>query len=113
MAYPYIDAAGDDVLLSSWFFFFLLIRPPPISTLFPYTTLFRSCRERRTARRRLSLTRRLPKKTPALPGTIIASGRGRAPSSRRSAPIRRRGGSPARAAVATQDRKSTRLNSSH
>src|SRR5205823_11817411 len=24
------------------FFFFLLIRPPPCSTLFPYTTLFRS-----------------------------------------------------------------------
>src|SRR5438876_5293710 len=24
------------------FFFFLLIRPPPTSTLFPYTTLFRS-----------------------------------------------------------------------
>src|SRR5262249_58630718 len=24
-------------------FFFLLIRPPPRSTLFPYTTLFRSC----------------------------------------------------------------------
>src|SRR5439155_8360255 len=24
------------------FFFFLMIRPPPISTLFPYTTLFRS-----------------------------------------------------------------------
>src|SRR5439155_25149045 len=24
-------------------FFFLLIRPPPTSTLFPYTTLFRSC----------------------------------------------------------------------
>src|SRR5437660_9919539 len=24
------------------FFFFLLIRPPPRSTLFPYTTLFRS-----------------------------------------------------------------------
>src|SRR5690348_18475123 len=23
-------------------FFFLMIRPPPISTLFPYTTLFRS-----------------------------------------------------------------------
>src|SRR5438552_18966213 len=23
-------------------FFFLLIRPPPLSTLFPYTTLFRS-----------------------------------------------------------------------
>src|SRR5262245_66454865 len=28
--------------LSLSFFFFLLIRRPPISTLFPYTTLFRS-----------------------------------------------------------------------
>src|SRR5262249_62138511 len=27
------------------FFFFLMIRRPPRSTLFPYTTLFRSCRE--------------------------------------------------------------------
>src|SRR5438046_9304689 len=26
----------------SFFFFSLLLRPPPISTLFPYTTLFRS-----------------------------------------------------------------------
>src|SRR5205823_13526917 len=26
-------------------FFFLMIRPPPRSTLFPYTTLFRSCRQ--------------------------------------------------------------------
>src|SRR5438132_6243549 len=26
-----------------FFFFFLLIRRPPRSTLFPYTTLFRSC----------------------------------------------------------------------
>src|SRR5260370_1013800 len=30
----------------SSFFFFLMIRPPPRSTLFPYTTLFRSVRER-------------------------------------------------------------------
>src|SRR3982750_4959840 len=29
---------------SSRFFFFLMIRRPPRSTLFPYTTLFRSCR---------------------------------------------------------------------
>src|SRR5438874_12027711 len=29
-------------LHSSFLFFFLLIRPPPRSTLFPYTTLFRS-----------------------------------------------------------------------
>src|SRR5438874_7429624 len=28
------------------FFFFLLIRRPPRSTLFPYTTLFRSCDNR-------------------------------------------------------------------
>src|SRR3712207_7770351 len=30
-------------------FFFLMIRRPPKSTLFPYTTLFRSCRGRRAA----------------------------------------------------------------
>src|SRR5437660_2416630 len=28
-----------------FFFFFFLILPPPRSTLFPYTTLFRSCHE--------------------------------------------------------------------
>src|SRR3712207_7772212 len=27
-----------------WFFFFLMIRRPPRSTLFPYTTLFRSAK---------------------------------------------------------------------
>src|SRR5919198_3880937 len=31
-------------------FFFLLIRQPPRSTLFPYTTLFRSAPRRRSAR---------------------------------------------------------------
>src|SRR6266478_7657208 len=35
----------------SFFFFFLMIRRPPRSTLFPYTTLFRS-RPRRCARGR-------------------------------------------------------------
>src|SRR5439155_27187569 len=30
------------LVLSLLFFFFLMIRPPPRSTLFPYTTLFRS-----------------------------------------------------------------------
>src|SRR6266480_7492457 len=29
-----------------FFFFFLMIRRPPRSTLFPYTTLFRSCGDR-------------------------------------------------------------------
>src|SRR3712207_7497038 len=32
------------------FFFFLMIRRPPRSTLFPYTTLFRSCVGRRRSR---------------------------------------------------------------
>src|SRR5947199_3038301 len=31
------------VLFLYLFFFFLMIRRPPRSTLFPYTTLFRSC----------------------------------------------------------------------
>src|SRR5579859_8229161 len=42
-------------LFISLFFFFLMIRRPPRSTLFPYTTLFRSPlpRRRLQARRRL------------------------------------------------------------
>src|SRR6266480_5005326 len=47
---------GGSILLS--FFFFLMIRRPPRSTLFPYTTLFRSRRRRcasvPNARRRCS-----------------------------------------------------------
>src|SRR6266496_4897719 len=35
-----------------FFFFFLMIRRPPRSTLFPYTTLFRSRRARRGRRGR-------------------------------------------------------------
>src|SRR6266511_5620703 len=31
------------IILSLFSFFFLMIRRPPRSTLFPYTTLFRSC----------------------------------------------------------------------
>src|SRR3712207_7248894 len=54
------------VLIIFFFFFFLMIRRPPRSTLFPYTTLFRSsarpsrpsrsCRRRRR-RRRASIRR--------------------------------------------------------
>src|SRR5437588_8895983 len=68
-----------------------MIRPPPPSTLFPYTTLFRSSevRVRRREDRPLLRGPRLPPRRPAL-----ARGRSRGP--------RRRG-----------DRKSTRLNSSH
>src|SRR6266571_7927705 len=68
-----------------FFFFFLMIRRPPRSTLFPYTTLFRS----RAGGRPRRCTR---------PGTGAGTGR-----TRRTAPL------PA----AARDRKSTRLNSSH
>src|SRR2546426_12370785 len=70
-------------------FFFLMIRRPPRSTLFPYTTLFRS---RGRAR---SLHRNGGRPPPP-----------RFPSLRRPAENRRRPGGRG-------DRKSTRLNSSH
>src|SRR2546422_1779480 len=41
------------------FFFFLMIRRPPRSTLFPYTTLFRSLRERIVTVRGRRLVREL------------------------------------------------------
>src|SRR5437899_4204352 len=69
------------------FFFLLLIRPPPISTLFPYTTLFRSRREPQAAG--------LDRSRGAARSDVISA------SSRRW----QRSCSP--------DRKSTRLNSSH
>src|SRR5207244_12119970 len=37
------------VPLSTRFFSLLLFPPPPISTLFPYTTLFRSCNAQRVS----------------------------------------------------------------
>src|SRR2546426_3835126 len=78
------------------FFFFLMIRRPPRSTLFPYTTLFRS-----RARGRGGL---------AAPGRGPGGGpRGAAGGGRRVAPARARGRRDAR----HRDRKSTRLNSSH
>src|SRR3712207_8913112 len=75
------------MLDSSSYFFFLMIRRPPRSTLFPYTTLFRSLR-------------------------------GAAGGSRRRTCGNRRTAAPRPRADATrfgdhQDRKSTRLNSSH
>src|SRR5258707_13375687 len=65
------------------FFFFLMIRRPPRSTLFPYTTLFRSR------------------------GTVGSGLSGR--RSARARPRRERATLSAR----DRDRKSTRLNSSH
>src|SRR5690349_22477525 len=71
-------------LLSFCHFFFLLMRRPPRSTLFPYTTLFRS------------------------------SARGsRGPPRSRCGCVRDRGPSGGACLSSDVDRKSTRLNSSH
>src|SRR2546426_2883797 len=76
-----------------------MIRRPPRSTLFPYTTLFRSRRPARGVR-------------PSGEGQGRERGAGarEAHAAERADPDRHRGGDPARSA---QDRKSTRLNSSH
>src|SRR3712207_7914244 len=84
--------------------FFLMIRRPPRSTLFPYTTLFRS-----QPLRRLDAADR----PVARPGADPLPGpRGRDPAAVRHRPAV---GDRARARPAgpDQDRKSTRLNSSH
>src|SRR5207253_11250214 len=75
------------------FFFFSLLPPPPTSTLFPYTTLFRS------------RVRRLFSSLPTIGPTSLII----APISTFRHPLGRCVGiSPQ-----TLDRKSTRLNSSH
>src|SRR5256885_8827750 len=72
------------------FFFFLMIRRPPRSTLFPYTTLFRSWEARVEESR---------------------GGHPCHPSPCPASPLPHR--SRSRATGGTGDRKSTRLNSSH
>src|SRR5438034_8585239 len=78
-------------------FFFFVIRRPPRSTLFPYTTLFRSPRGRERAGRSPHEERQGP------PRADDQAARRRVPRLPRGA--RRRDG--------LGDRKSTRLNSSH
>src|SRR5437899_9706086 len=73
-----------------------MLRRPPTSTLFPYTTLFRSIPAARRARRD---GRRADRGQPA--------GRSRREVARAAAV------SHARATSRREDRKSTRLNSSH
>src|SRR3712207_8967216 len=85
--------------LFCYMFFFLMIRRPPRSTLFPYTTLFRSAGVQGGG----GAARRGP----------LAGRLGRARGSRR---VRGAGAARARLAArraAAGDRKSTRLNSSH
>src|SRR3712207_7799487 len=73
---------------SVYFFFFLMIRRPPRSTLFPYTTLFRS--------QVVELLRALRVEFEIhLPLVLVTGERARDPIARQV------------------DRKSTRLNSSH
>src|SRR5688572_31861148 len=70
-------------------FFFLMIRRPPRSTLFPYTTLFRSSPPRRR-------------------GAL-----GRQPEPWRQQLVRATRRDPSFGRGSGRDRKSTRLNSSH
>src|SRR2546430_17509471 len=80
---PSIILFATMTALVIFFFFFLMIRRPPRSTLFPYTTLFRSSRKAHV---------------PDLVRVDVPLLRMRADHAHR--PLRR-------------DRKSTRLNSSH
>src|SRR2546427_7517218 len=84
---PYLTSASSS-------FFFLMIRRPPRSTLFPYTTLFRSLLDRRARRVQRILHARL---------LLLHFGLGGGPNVDH-------GHAPASFA---RDRKSTRLNSSH
>src|SRR3712207_6990966 len=84
-------------------FFFLMIRRPPRSTLFPYTTLFRS-RDDYLARHPLrDLT----------PRTVVDRRRLRLPSPGDLAHDKGSTPSGSVASPRPSDRKSTRLNSSH
>src|SRR3712207_8106840 len=83
-------------------FYFLMMRRPPRSTLFPYTTLFRSLGDSLQARGHVDA---VPEDVVALDDDIAdvdADAEG-------DAPVRRRRG----IAFPHADRKSTRLNSSH
>src|SRR5690348_17891064 len=94
------------VYLLSFFFFFLMIRRPPRSTLFPYTTLFRS-------RYRVNWpARHASKLEPDAAVRHAVDGRHELPLFRISSG-RRQGARRADRHRRPEDRKSTRLNSSH
>src|SRR3712207_6906440 len=84
-------------------FFFLMIRRPPRSTLFPYTTLFRSVYHVEIAEGQ-ELHRELPREASA---KALRSRGGKGDGEVLTIQIKREG------ARAGTDRKSTRLNSSH
>src|SRR5258708_34943133 len=53
-----MSSSALHVVLTFFHFFFLMIRRPPRSTLFPYTTLFRSVLQERSRRSRALVQRR-------------------------------------------------------
>src|SRR5437870_6726456 len=83
------EATVLTVFALSNIFFFLIIRRPPRSTLFPYTTLFRSRTSRRMSALRRKKNRHAQRHATFPPVLLFAY------------------------PPAHQDRKSTRLNSSH
>src|SRR3712207_8220010 len=92
------------------FFFFLMIRRPPRSTLFPYTTLFRSRADLVEPEPAVELLRPVGRVGDHEDEVAAALRRG----------VGRRGDGRARVSLASArlhgphlDRKSTRLNSSH
>src|SRR3712207_7350293 len=84
-----------------------MIRRPPRSTLFPYTTLFRSAHARRLRPDQRPPAGGQPVRPPARAG----GGGGRRPAVDTGGG--RRGAGDARGRARRRDRKSTRLNSSH
>src|SRR2546426_5534162 len=88
---------GSSANVLHLFFFFLMIRRPPRSTLFPYTTLFRS----HLLHERLGAVTQL--------ATHREDGHRRAVIQR----LESRGTVGVPKHLAAEDRKSTRLNSSH
>src|SRR5688500_19812664 len=81
-----------------------MTRPPPVSSLFPYTTLFRSRRPRPGGG---AANRRGPRRVRARREALRRLDRG---GPGRDGPA---GRAPPRAGERREDRKSTRLNSSH
>src|SRR3712207_7778215 len=79
-------------------FFFLMIRRPPRSTLFPYTTLFRSTRTLEVLQQDLAAIR-TGRASPSLLDKIQVDAWGSQ--------------QPIQSVATISDRKSTRLNSSH
>src|SRR2546430_7693933 len=70
------------VLSFSFFFFFLMIRRPPRSTLFPYTTLFRSRHQLLLQRWPIRHGLRRFSARPARPGGARTDGHARVPPGR-------------------------------